>query len=83
MTSTFFNDDTSKDDQIQNLAIGYYKTGTGEYVEFMTQLNIVGDGSLFTTVEDLFKWDQNFYHNILGKGNQSFIDRVLNRGYFG
>jgi CubicO group peptidase (beta-lactamase class C family) len=80
MTSTFFNDDTSKDDQIQNLAIGYYKTETGEYVEFMTQLDIVGDGSLFTTVEDLFKWDQNFYHNILGKGDQSLIDRVLTVG---
>jgi hypothetical protein len=39
----------------------------------------VGDGGLYTTVEDLYKWDQNFYHNRLGKGGQALIDRVLTK----
>ena len=38
----------------------------------------MGSGGLYTTVEDLFLWDQNFYHyQVGGKG---VIDTVLTRG---
>jgi len=41
---------------------------------------MVGDGNVFTCVEDLFLWDQNFYHNKLGKGGQELIHQVLTTG---
>lgn len=33
-----------------------------------------------TTIEDFFKWDQNFYDNKLGKGTQDLIKTMLTRG---
>ncbi|MCP2604402.1 penicillin-binding protein, partial [Candidatus Aminicenantes bacterium AC-708-M15] len=42
--------------------------------------DIVGDGGVFTTVEDLYLWDQNFYHNRLGKGGRELIDLILTPG---
>lgn len=36
----------------------------------------VGDGSLYTTLNDLYKWDQNFYRNVLGKGDRTFFDKM-------
>ncbi len=41
---------------------------------------LVGSGGLYTTVEDLFRWDQNFYHNTLGLGTPALIDTTLTRG---
>ena len=41
---------------------------------------LVGSGGLYTSVEDLFRWDQNFYHNTLGAGTQALIDTTLTRG---
>lgn len=38
--------------------------------------HLVGDGGLYTTLDDLFKWDQNFYHNRLGKKDPHLIDRM-------
>jgi hypothetical protein len=46
----------------------------------MTTLGMIGDGGVFTCVDDLLQWDQNFYNNKLGKGGQKLIDRVLNPG---
>jgi hypothetical protein len=49
----------------------------------MTSLDMVGDGGVFTTVEDLFFWDQNFHHNKLGGKdliNQLLVLGTLNNG---
>lgn len=43
----------------------------------MLNYEIVGPGGLYATVEDLTKWDMNFYHNKLGKGKQTLIDKTL------
>ena len=40
----------------------------------------VGAEGLFTTVDDLFKWDRNFSNNLLGKGKSNLIERVLTPG---
>eukprot|EP00019_Armaparvus_languidus_P001852 CAMPEP_0168590472 /NCGR_PEP_ID=MMETSP0420-20121227/6588_1 /TAXON_ID=498008 /ORGANISM="Pessonella sp." /LENGTH=467 /DNA_ID=CAMNT_0008626137 /DNA_START=19 /DNA_END=1419 /DNA_ORIENTATION=+ len=34
-----------------------------------TELNFVGDGGILTTVDDLLKWDENFYTSQLGGKN--------------
>lgn len=40
----------------------------------------LGDGGVRTTVEDLYLWDQNFYHNKLGGGTSSLIQLVETPG---
>ena len=42
----------------------------------MTNLDWVGDGGVFTNLDDFIKWDRNFYDNKLGKGEQSLIELV-------
>lgn len=51
----------------------------GEWKVDITHLDHVGDGGVFTTVEDLVKWDANFYDNQLGHG-QEFLDLMHTRG---
>ena len=41
----------------------------------------MGDGGVFTSINDLLSWDANFYHNILGHGNK-LIDLVLTPGRY-
>jgi CubicO group peptidase (beta-lactamase class C family) len=78
MNDTHFHDDLNV--IVRNRASGYRPTDQGGYRINMTQLDIIGDGSIYTTIEDFFKWDQNFYHNELGDGTQDLIDMVLTRG---
>lgn len=40
----------------------------------------MGAGGLLTSVEDLFLWDQNFYHNKLGQQGQKLIEQILTPG---
>jgi CubicO group peptidase (beta-lactamase class C family) len=42
----------------------------------MTNLSWVGDGGVFTSINDFIKWDQNFYDNKLGEGKSSLIDTM-------
>jgi CubicO group peptidase (beta-lactamase class C family) len=48
------------------------------YKRLLKNFDAVGDGDLLTTVEDLFRWDQNFYHHTVG--GDGFIDLILTRG---
>ncbi|MBS4537500.1 beta-lactamase family protein [Clostridium sp. D2Q-11] len=51
---------TKKQQIVKNRAYGYryeYKNIYCDYVESLT----VGDGGIFTTIEDLYKWDQALY----------------------
>jgi dipeptidyl aminopeptidase/acylaminoacyl peptidase/CubicO group peptidase (beta-lactamase class C family) len=78
MTSTHFHDDHTE--VVQHRAMGYSPKQGGGYRIDMTTLDMVGDGGLFTTVEDLFHWDQNFYHNRLGQGDAGLIQQMLTPG---
>jgi CubicO group peptidase (beta-lactamase class C family) len=40
----------------------------GFLVDWSTTYDIVGGGGLMSTVDDLLRWDRNFYANRLGKG---------------
>ncbi len=77
MKSTHFHDDHTM--IVKNRATGYCPAKKGFRI-CETNLDIVGDGAVFTTVEDLYRWDQNFYHNRLGKGGQKLIKRMLTTG---
>jgi CubicO group peptidase (beta-lactamase class C family) len=74
MTHTHFHDDHTE--IVKNRASGYAPKKGGGYVISMTTLPMTGDGGVFTSVEDLFLWDQNFYDNKLGNSGQSLIEKV-------
>lgn len=65
---------------IPNRAMSYFKRDEGGFGVYLLNYEIAGPGGLYTTVEDLAKWDSNFYHNILGQGKQSLIERTLETG---
>ena len=77
MKSTHFNDDHTE--IVKGRATGYAPRPGGFRISVST-LDMVGDGNVVTNVEDLFLWDQNFYHNRLGKGGQDLIDQAQATG---
>ncbi|MDH5386274.1 MAG: beta-lactamase family protein [Candidatus Aminicenantes bacterium] len=64
MKNSRFHDDYME--LMKNRATGYYDVGKGNYRNFVSTFDCVGSGGLFTSVEDLFFWDQNFYHHKVG-----------------
>lgn len=74
MTSTQFHDDNTR--IVARRAEGYQPTATGFQI-VRTSFALVGDGGLLTTVEDLRKWDSNFYQNRLGKGDPSLVRQLV------
>jgi hypothetical protein len=74
MTDTHFHDDINE--VVKNRASGYMPLEKGGFRIHMTQLDMIGDGGIYTTVDDFFKWDQNFYANKLGNRTQALIDLV-------
>lgn len=77
MTDTHYHDDHTH--IVPNRADGYAPS-EGGYRISMTTLDMVGDGGVFTTVEDLLFWDRNFYDNRLGTGGPELIDRIATPG---
>lgn len=65
---------------VPNRASGYAPTRGGGFTISMTTLGMIGDGGVFTTAEDLLLWDQNFYHNKLGKGDPALIAQMHTTG---
>jgi CubicO group peptidase (beta-lactamase class C family) len=78
MTHTQFNDDVNR--VIQKEAVGYQKNSDGEFELYMTNLPYVGDGGIYTSIDDFLAWDQNYYHNTLGKGSQELINTMQTPG---
>lgn len=74
MTHTLFRDDNRQ--IIKHRAVGHESLE----VSFKTNdptTRAVGPSNLWTTVGDLFLWDQNFYHNKLGDG---LVEELLTPG---
>jgi CubicO group peptidase (beta-lactamase class C family) len=63
MIHTQFRDDHTQ--PVNDEAIGYLSQGGG-YPVSIPQMDIVGDGGVFSTVEDLAKWDANFDSGVVG-----------------
>ena len=77
MESSHFHDDNTM--IVPRRADGYFKQDDGWGLMTM-RFALVGSGGLYTTVEDLYRWDQNFYHNTLGAGTQDLIETTLTQG---
>ena len=81
MNRSFFNDNVNL--VVKNRADGYSEREgyPGEYEINMTNLSNVGDGGVYTSINDFIKWDQNFYNNKLGKKSHELIE-VMERNFF-
>ncbi len=83
MTHTHFHDNYTQ--IVENRASGYGRKKGGDFWINMTTLGMIGDGGVFTSIDDLLRWDMNFYDNKLGRADQKLIDKmqipgVLNNG---
>ena len=74
MHDSRFNDNVNE--VIPGRADGYRRRDDGQWEILMTNLSWVGDGGVYTTIDDFIEWDRNFYDNRLGSGRQSLIDLV-------
>lgn len=75
MADTHFHDDHTE--IVADRASGYAPADDGFRIS-MTTLDMVGDGGVFTTVEDLGKWDGNFFEPEVG--GPGFVAALLERG---
>ncbi len=78
MVNTHFHDDHTS--IVKNRASGYLPREEAGFQISMTTLDMIGDGGVFTCVDDLLLWDQNFYQNRLGKGRQELIKEMIAPG---
>ena len=76
MNNSFFNDDVNL--PFKNRADAYTPTDdeSDKYKINVTNLSWVGDGGVYTSLNDFIKWDENFYENKLGMGGQSLIQTM-------
>ena len=78
MSSTHFHDDNTM--IVKNRADGHFIDDDGSFGLLTQRFALVGSGGLYSNAEDLYLWDQNFYHNKLGSGSQKLIDTILTCG---
>ncbi len=76
MTHSRFHDSRTR--LVKNRAQGYFSSKEGEFRNYLTQFDRVGDGGLMTTVEDLFRWDQAMEDGTLG--GKEFAGSLLTQG---
>ncbi|HZX10969.1 MAG TPA: serine hydrolase domain-containing protein, partial [Acidobacteriota bacterium] len=74
MKNTHFHGDLTV--IVKNRADGYSPEENGFRIN-MSTFDHVGDGGLYTTVEDMYLWDQSFYNHKLGK---DFVELVQTPG---
>ncbi len=77
MKQTHFHDDHTH--IVPGRAAGYAPSEEGFRIS-MTTLDIVGDGGVYTTIDDLLLWDRNFYGNRLGSGEADLIKQLTTPG---
>ncbi len=63
---------------VKNRASGYRPDRKGGYFIYNTKLNMIGDGGVFTNVNDLAKWDAAFYNS--KSFNQGFWKQMTENG---
>jgi len=76
MTQSRFHDSRTR--LVKNRAQGYFSNKEGEFRNYLTQFDRVGDGGLMTTLEDLFRWDQAIEAGTLG--GKDFASSLLAQG---
>ena len=76
MSSTQFYDDHRQ--IIKGLVDGYLPDKQRGFVKWIPAADYAGSSNLFTTVEDLARWDQNFYDKSVG--GPTVIEQMLTPG---
>jgi CubicO group peptidase (beta-lactamase class C family) len=73
MTKTHFHDDPGH--VMKGRAMSYEADGAGGFrISYLQNFDKIGAGGLYSTVEDLQKWDENFYtHTVGGDALQKLI----------
>lgn len=66
MEASFFNDNVNQ--VVKNRVSGYLALEEGGYETFDTNLDFVGDGGVYTTLNDFLKWDQALANETLPEG---------------
>ncbi|WP_074410405.1 serine hydrolase domain-containing protein [Aquimarina megaterium] len=59
MVNTHFHNDHNH--IVKNRAVGYIPKDDNDYSISTTTLDMIGDGGVFTTINDMKKWDDEFY----------------------
>ena len=82
MNDSFFNDNVNL--IVKNRADAYslIDKNKQEYVINMTNLSNIGDGGVYTTINDFIKWDNNSYKNTLGKRSNDLLTQ-MKTNFFG
>ena len=75
MTNSHFRDDHTA--LVKNRALAYSPSGSSWEMD-VPGFDVVGDGGLFTTVDDMAKWARNFDDHTVG--GDEIAARVLTRG---
>ncbi|MDX1477823.1 MAG: serine hydrolase [Saprospiraceae bacterium] len=78
MQRTHFHDDNTH--LIKHRAFSYEPREDGGYRNLIMRFDQVGSGGLYSCVEDMFLWDQNFYDNKLGKGGPEIMELMHTEG---
>ena len=76
MKDTHFHDDHQH--VIRNRAWSYLPWSPTEYKQFVTSFDRVGSGGVFSTTEDLARWDANLYDGTVG--GKILVERLHERG---
>ncbi len=77
MNHTFFGDDNTR--IIKNRAFSYNE-GMESFQNNIMRFDLVGSGGLYSNIKDMYRWDQNFYKNTLGKRSQNIINKMHQDG---
>lgn len=80
MKNSQFNDDNRR--ILKNRAFGYTELDDDSIGNLIMRFDLVGSGGLYSTVEDLYLWDQNFYNNQLGSQGQALVEQLQTNGRY-
>lgn len=76
MAHTHYHDDPTR--IVPDRAMGYVPAGNESYRISMTTLPMIGDGGVFTSIEDLAAWDRNLDDPVVG--GPALVEAMLTRG---
>jgi len=76
MNNTQFADDHTR--IVKNRVTSYGHNSQGDFRRYMITDDMIGATGLLTTVHDLYRWNQNFYHPKVG--GSEFITQMLMPG---
>lgn len=65
---------------VPNRALSYSRREDGTIVNEISLCGGFGDGAVCSSVEDLFLWDQNFYHNRLNHAQPDLLELMRTTG---